>query len=72
MSNVNELLDLAKIEIKKLNLGEIFLLVDNGECSYKIKQVEDSFEQRKTMGKNPAHIIIIDAKPKAPASNYKI
>lgn len=51
--------------------NKIFLLVDNGKDSYRVKQVKDSFEERKTRGENPAHIIIIDAKPKASASNYK-
>lgn len=52
--------------------SKIFLLVDNGKDSYRVKQVEDNYEQRKARGEKPAHLIIIDAKPKASASNYKI
>lgn len=52
--------------------NKIFLLVDNGRESQRINKVIESYEKRKAEGKNPADIIIIDAKPKSSASNYKL
>lgn len=51
--------------------SKIFLLIDNGKASYRVNQVRDSYEKRKSNGENPAHVVVIDAKPKASASNYK-
>lgn len=52
--------------------NKIFVLVDNGKDSYRIEQVQKSYETRKKNGENPAFIVIVDAKPKASASNYKL
>ncbi len=51
--------------------NKIFLIVDNGRSSNRIKKVEESYEKRLNDGGNPATIIIIDAKPKDSASIYK-
>ncbi|KTD87463.1 hypothetical protein [Paenibacillus etheri] len=51
--------------------NKIFLLVDNGKESHRVLKVKESYEKRKAEGQNPADIIIIDAKPKSSASNYK-
>lgn len=51
--------------------NKIFLLIDNGKDSYRVEKVRNSFEKRKANGEKPAFIIVIDAKSKASASNYK-
>lgn len=51
--------------------NKIFLLIDNGRSSNRIKKVEESYENRKKAGENPAIVIVIDAKPKESASKYK-
>lgn len=51
--------------------NKIFLLIDNGRSSNRIKKVEESYENRKKAGENPATVIVIDAKPKESASKYK-
>ena len=51
--------------------NKIFLLIDNGRSSNRIKKVEESYENRKKTGENPATVIVIDAKPKESASKYK-
>lgn len=50
--------------------NKIFLIVDNGVHSERIQQVEASYQRRESLNENPAQIIIIDAKPKASASNF--
>ena len=50
--------------------NKIFLLVDNGISSTRIKQVEESYKKRSLAGEKPATLIIIDAKPKKSASKY--
>jgi len=50
--------------------NKIFIIVDNGRSSSRIKQVEESFEKRLKKGGNPATIIIIDARAKDSASKY--
>lgn len=51
--------------------NKIFLLIDNGRSSSRIKKVEESYDRRKKEGHNPATIIIVDAKSKEYASKYK-
>lgn len=51
--------------------NKIFIVVDNGRSSTRIKQVKDSYEERYKAGKNPATVIVIDARPKDSASTYK-
>lgn len=51
--------------------NKIFLLIDNGRSSNRIKKVEESYENRKKAGENPAIVIVVDAKPKESASKYK-
>ncbi|TFZ40795.1 hypothetical protein E4100_04360 [Soehngenia longivitae] len=51
--------------------NKIFLLIDNGRSSNIIRKVEESYENRKKAGENPATVIVIDAKPKESASKYK-
>jgi len=51
--------------------SKIFIIVDNGRSSNRIKQVEESYKKRLKKGENPATIIVIDAKPKDSASTYK-
>ena len=51
--------------------NKIFIIVDNGRSSSRIKQVKDSYEKRLKVGENPATVIVIDAKPKDAASIYK-
>lgn len=51
--------------------NKIFLLVDNGRSSNRIKKVKESYEKRLNDGDNPATIIVIDAKSKDSASTYK-
>lgn len=50
--------------------NKIFVLVDNGKCSFRIDEVKSKYNEMKALGKNPAHIIMIDAKPKASASKF--
>lgn len=51
--------------------NKIFILVDNGRSSNRIKEVEESYEKRLNAGENPATVIVIDTKPKESASIYK-
>lgn len=51
--------------------NKIFIIVDNGRSSSRIKQVKDSYEKRLKADENPATVIVIDAKPKGSASIYK-
>jgi hypothetical protein len=51
--------------------NKIFLLIDNGRSSNIIRKVEESYENRKKAGENPATVIVIDAKLKESASKYK-
>jgi len=51
--------------------NKIFIVVDNGRSSSRIKEVEGSYEKRLKEGDNPATIIAIDAKLKDSASIYK-
>ena len=51
--------------------NKIFILVDNGRSSNRIKQVEESYEKQLKEGKNPATVIVIDAREKDSASTYK-
>lgn len=51
--------------------NKIFIVVDNGRSSSRIKEVEESYEKRLKEGDNPATIIVIDAKLKDSASIYK-
>lgn len=50
--------------------NKIFVLVDNGKCSFRIDEVRNKYNEMKALGKNPATIIVIDAKPKVSASKY--
>jgi len=50
---------------------KIFLLVDNGKDSYRVKQVVDKFNERQARGEKPADVVFIDARPKESASTYK-
>lgn len=51
--------------------NKIFIIVDNGRSSSRIKQVKDSYEKRLKADENPATVIVIDAKLKGSASIYK-
>ena len=50
--------------------NKVFVLVDTGKNSTRIQQVYDKQAELLAEGKNPADIIVIDAKPKPPASVY--
>ncbi|NMB43253.1 MAG: hypothetical protein GX995_03885 [Clostridiales bacterium] len=51
--------------------NKIFIVVDNGRSSSRIKEVEESYEKRLNASEKPATVIVIDAKPKESASIYK-
>lgn len=52
--------------------NKIFVIVDTGKNSTRIQQVYDKQSELLAQGKNPAEIIIIDARPKDPASIYTV
>ena len=51
--------------------NKIFVLVDNGKNSNRVKQVSEKYHERLGVGDNPATLFIIDAKPKKSASTYQ-
>ena len=50
--------------------NKIFVLVDTGDGSFRIKDVLKKHKEMLERGENPADVIVIDAKPKASASMY--
>lgn len=51
--------------------NKIFLLIDNGRSSNRVKEVKESYKKRLKAGEKPATVIVIDAKSKESASKYK-
>lgn len=51
--------------------NKIFLLIDNGRSSNRIKEVLEKYDRRKDAGENPAKVIIIYTQKKDSASKYK-
>ncbi|OAA85087.1 hypothetical protein [Clostridium ljungdahlii] len=52
--------------------NKIFMMIDNGGPKKRINDVYKIYEERKSKNKNPAEIVLIDAKPKDSASKYKL
>ena len=49
---------------------KIFVLVDTGSCSYRVKSVQTKHDEMIAKGMSPATVIVVDAVPKDPASTY--
>lgn len=49
---------------------KIFVIVDTGDHSERVQNVLEKQKELINTGKEPAHIIVIDAKPKMSASQY--
>lgn len=58
----------AKAESTK---DKVFVLIDTGDHSERIQDVEKKRQEMIEAGKSPAHIVVIDSKPKESASKYK-
>lgn len=50
---------------------KIFILVDTGEHSNRISEVQNKWKEMDEKGLHPAKLVIVDSKPKASASKYK-
>jgi hypothetical protein len=50
---------------------KVFVLIDTGEHSERVQEVEKKRQEMIDAGKFPAHIVVIDSKPKESASKYK-
>lgn len=49
---------------------KIFVLVDTGSCSYRVKSVQAKHDEMLAKGMSPATVVVVDAVPKDPASTY--
>jgi hypothetical protein len=49
---------------------KIFILVDTGEHSNRISEVQNKWKEMDAKGLHPAKLVIVDSKPKASASKY--